>query len=557
MTEGESPDAPEGEFTDWILNNPIPKVVSRVTAIRAVAPSQAIRDLQTFALKRKIRDLNELETARDGAGNFDRLDATVVLALAALTRPVEDAAELAIGRWIKEAGIDPAQAPLTESIVHEITAQRTVPGVADFIRVCSLHYQGRVVEKALRAFIGIRSGRTDLDKALLYIALKDKQCDDDAATLLRLSLDGASRKVRETGADGATEISGIVGAVHHLSPSEKIVETWVDAEMDATREAQSTIELVADLLIGEPTGARPLAEHIGRGSNWKADSLSDLGKILIRRSPACFATVCEYMATRIDRRELAEIIARWCKSSELSGTLESLLAQIVASGHLRHDGSRDPRAIEFLEALDDTLRREPKRCRKLLRIAVAKHVAGRPGRDVAKLLGQVEGRRDLKRTAKVVNERLVDRLFRSEIPAADFVDYVSGLQVLKRSSSLTFWIAREFSDPRGPDRALKNTAATVGEVAARLCDKKLSLDEVAFDLLERFLENEQVVTAEAAATIVEQVQALNPQMRADPRWKSLFGATVGRWADAANREKVIAAFRDFRTEREAIIHLVQ
>jgi hypothetical protein len=39
----------------------------------------------------------------------------------------------------------------------------------------------------------------------------------------------------------------------------------------------------------------------------------------------------------------------------------------------------------------------------------------------------------------------------------------------------------------------------VGEIAARLYDKELNLDEVAFYLLERFMENEQVATAEHAS----------------------------------------------------------
>jgi hypothetical protein len=555
MNQGEAPEAPEGEITEWILNNPIPRVVSRVTATRAVAPAKAIRALQTFALKREIRDLNELETDNGSAGHFGRLDATIVLALAALTRPVEEAAELAIGRWVKEAGIDPARTPLTDSIVHDVTAQRTISEVADFIRVCSQHHQAMVVEKALQSFARMESGRSDLDKALLYIALNDKQCGDEAATLLRLSLEGASRRVKQAGADGAVEINDIVGALHHLSPLGKIVETWIDNEMDRTQEAQETVDLVADLLVGEPVGAKSLAEHVGRWSGWHAGSLSDLCRNLIKRSPAHCAALCDYIATRTSRSELAQIIDCWYKSSELSGTLERMLTQIVASG----EDPGCPRDSKSLEELYNTypLREAPKRCRNMLRIAVAKHVAGRRGKDIAKLLGQVEGRGDLRRTAEIVNERLVDRLVKGEITAADFVDYVSGLQRLKSSPTLTFLVVREFSDPKGAGRALANTAATVGEVAARLYDRKLNLDGIAFDLLERFLENEQVVTAEAAATIVEQVETFNSEMRADARWKSLFGATVGRWADARNREKVIAAFRDFREERDAIIHSVQ
>jgi hypothetical protein len=563
MTEGKVPDttegapeASEGELTDWITTRPVPDVVDRVTAIRALVPATAIRTLQTFALKRPIDDLNELDPDNEIAGHFSRLDATIVLALAALARPVEDAAKLAIGRWTKEATLDRAATRLiTDSIVHDVTAQRTVPEVAKFIRVCRQDNHDELVQDTLRVFAGTGSGRTDLDRSLLHIALKDEQCDGDADELLRLSLHGASARVVAAGADGTVEVNGIVGALHHLSPSMKILETWVDAEMDATRESEETINLVANLLVGEPTGAKSLAEHVG--GNWSADSLGDLCKNLIGRSPARFATICEYMATRTERKDLAEIITCWYKAPVLSGTLDGLLARIVASGDARHDGSRNPRSSEFIEALDDTLRRAPQRCRAMLRIAVAKHVADRSGEDIARLLGRVEGPRDLKHTAEEVNEHLVDRVFNGEIPATDFIDYIKGLQGLKRPSSLTFLAVRELSDPKGPDRALEKTAATVGEIVAGLFDKKLDLDKVAFELLERFLENEQAVTANAAVTIVDQVRTRNDEMRADPRWKSLFGATVGRWADVDNREKVITAFGRFSKEGDAITQSMQ
>jgi hypothetical protein len=83
----------ESGLYDWVVTSDIPTVVERMQAIREgqpgvldPRPAQAIRILQTFALRRPIDDLLRL-VETEGTGGFASLDATAVLALAALTRP--------------------------------------------------------------------------------------------------------------------------------------------------------------------------------------------------------------------------------------------------------------------------------------------------------------------------------------------------------------------------------------------------------------------------------------------------------------------------------------
>ena len=205
----------ESGLYDWVVTSDIPTVVNRIRAIREgqpgvldPQPAKAIQVLQTFALRRPIDDLLRLAETEETEG-FAPWDATAVLALAALTRPVKEAARLAIEHWTMESR-DATRAPLTDSIVHDVTAQRTVQEVAVFIRVCRREGPPDLVSKALRAFVMMTSGRTSLDKALLYIALRDELCTEDAAELLWLTLSRAH--------DGGSCALGIMGHAAQYGP---------------------------------------------------------------------------------------------------------------------------------------------------------------------------------------------------------------------------------------------------------------------------------------------------------------------------------------------------
>jgi hypothetical protein len=545
----------------WVVTEDISEIVDRIQAIRGGSqgqadpePASAMQILQTFALRRPIEDLLRLEPETEGGGGFSALDAAAVLALAALTRPVDQAADLAIGQWTAETakevkrGEEP-RSPVTDSIVHDVTAQRTVPEVAVFIRVCRRRGSVKLVGKTLNAFVMATSGRTNFDKALLYIALREEQCAKDAAQLLRLALEEAGKQASAGMTHGAQDRVGIVGALRHLSPSEAIVEDWIEQEMTVARREPVVVALVANLLVGEPDGGKRLAEHVGR--NWKPRRLIDLCENLAKRSPICFILVRGYAAARPDKDSLAEIIQFWHRSEGLTGTLRKLLDDIVASG-----ADCGPRPVDFLEDLHQTLQNDkaPDRCRKELRIAVAAHVRGRTGAEVASLLGQV-GRRELRRAAQTVNAQLVGLLLASEIAAEMFIDYVKGLQELTEASTLTFWALRELSDPTASEYAPEKTASALGGIAARLYAEGLA--EIGFDLLERCLENEQWLDAEDAAAIVARVRL--GAMPEDERWGPLLSATVGRWAETRHREGVVAALRrdSFDKDAEAVIHSVQ
>lgn len=89
--------------------------------------AMAMRALYAFALRRPVDELVEL------AHHFDPRDGVMLMATAALSRPVGEAAELAVMQQEAESGSE--RAPITASIVHDVACQRTAFDVAVFVRV--------------------------------------------------------------------------------------------------------------------------------------------------------------------------------------------------------------------------------------------------------------------------------------------------------------------------------------------------------------------------------------------------------------------------------------
>ena len=536
-----------------------------------------MRLLGTFARHRDIEHLLELLPETEDTAGFAPLDATAVLNLAALTRPVEEAATLAIELWTMESGRRGTPPRLTDSIVHDVTAQRIVPEVAVFIAECRRRGQADLASKAVVAFALTSSGRTNFDQAMLYVSLSAGGCPEEAAALLRLIAARAEAEAAQPAAGPAGQV-GIVAALHHLSPSETIVEDWVDGQMERADQEAATVALVASLLIAERDGDRELARHVG--GSWEPHRLIDLCEDLsgrahghpgrrlavlgspaqdrdriAGRAQACLALVRGHAAARSDK-ELVEIIRLWHKSGELTGTLRDLLADIVAGGA----DSPAPRPIEFLDSLQRRLkrRRVPGRCRAELRFAAAVQLDGREtGAEVATLLGRV-GRRELRHAAQAINRQLTADLISSqpdierEAQVEKFVDYVHGLQDLPRAAALTFLALRALSDP-GAGQA--PSGWVVADIAARAYAGIRA--DIGFDLLERCLENEQWLSDKDAADIITRVRL--GAMHDDKRWYPLLSATVGRWADARRRDGVVAALRRLPhgADADAIIRSVQ
>jgi hypothetical protein len=545
-----------------VLDNqtPIAEFAAQIKQIRVgdprhpPAPANTMATLRIFAQQRPLTDLLQLWPASEETGGFAPLDAVAILTLAAVDRSAAEAAELTVELRRAERG----RSGLTESIIHDLTAQRTVPGVAEFIAECKRRERADLVQEALTAFVKSAS-RVSLDKALLYFELLRFRCDSEAQALLAdtLSDEGARPSAADRGGHqrplvGVVGQVGIVGALRHLSPSQTIVEEWIDERMEASANWRDTADLVANLLGNEPNGDRLLAQHVAR--TWDPAPLIRLCEVLAgpaHRASQGLRLVRQYAATR-GWSSLAGIIGPWYQSRELSGSFSQLIDEIVQGG----EDSPAPRPIYFLDNVAAALDQPgvPAKCRSELLVAAATYLTGRPGADVAELLRRV-GRADRRRAAQSINAQIAQGLATAEVETGLFIEYLNQLRTLPDSLTLIFWAVRELTDPIAADRRML-AGRQIGGIAVRIYAD--GLDDAGFDLLERYLENEQAVTATDAADIVAQV-CTSKEMHDDTRWDELLGATIGRWADTSRLDEVKAEFRkrDYLREAEAVMSLFQ
>jgi hypothetical protein len=530
----------------WVTTGRVDDFVKRMKAMRegetpaTALPATAIRALHAFAVKRPIAELIESSVF------FDYRDAVNVLATAALCRNVKQAAELARGQWDAERASGREGTPLTDGIIHDVACQRTALDVAVFIRECRRAGESELVDKTLRVFARLSSGRTNLDKALLYIALCDEKCEQEAAELLRRTLAAIDEHGSAQASDtDPVELHDLVGALHQLSPSERILEKWIDGELSFPERVPRTRQLVGRLIVSRPDGPDTLIEHVGRRWQWR-DLVEVCGQ-LSRHYPKKCAAVRQHAASRTEVKELAEIIIAWQQSEPLVKTTKDLLADIVATGTER----AGPRSLADLDGLHIVLRnfKAHPQCDRLLRIAAALHIDGRTADDLVTLLSKVEQRRDRQRVAQTIGERLAARVLETGADTDLFVEYVGKLRSAGYSEAV-YSARRELADPSGSDQSLEQSAALIAEVADRLYRKDLADD--GWDLLERYMENEQRVTPQDVAVVVARLCDI--KMDEKDRY-FLLRATVGRWSDVRRRDEAVAELQraGFRAEAAAVI----
>ncbi|MCL8013113.1 hypothetical protein [Streptomyces sp. AS02] len=511
----------------WVSRIEVPQFVGILSRMRQEQRgAMAMRALHAFALRRPVDELVEL------AHHFDRRDAVMLMATAALSRPVGEAAELAVMQQEAESGSE--RAPITASIVHDVACQRTAFDVAVFVRVLEERQSG-LAKRTVKVFAGAGSGRTNLDKALLHTALRDEGCHREADRLLGLTL----RTIADgpPGTSGASEdgeeIADLAGAFQHLSPAVRVLERWVEERLNASdaTEVERTRRLVARLIARRGTGHDALAEHIGRTTQPR--HLVKLCAMLAKdeASPAKCALVRRYAAGHKSVQELAVLVASWHRDPVLTRGTRDLLADIVAGPS---DSGSAPRTLEELRQLDEWLPLEDAapECSRLLRHAAAIRVEGRSGADLVALLGRVERSRDRTRAALEAGRRLAVAVMQPDADRDRFVDCLRALHDTRHTVAVRA-ACRELSDPASPGAV---DAALVADVAGRL--HRAGLDHVAWTLLERFLENEQLVTRADVVEVVGQVLELPL-----PDAELLLRATVGRWSDVGHRDNTVAALR--------------
>ncbi|MFF4251535.1 hypothetical protein ACFY1L_10025 [Streptomyces sp. NPDC001663] len=540
-SEGESGGAWSVGY-EWVTTCSVQIFKRRVEAIREGTPgvsdprpATAIRALHAFALKRSVDEL--IVSARQ----FDDRDAINMLATAALSRNILQAAELAIKQWDAEQESDARPLRLTDGIIHDIACQRTVLDVAVFIRECRRVGRREMVDRTVRMFTTPSSGRTNLDKALLYIALRDESCAEEAAELLRLTLFSITENGSTVASDTVPrEFQDLAGALHQLSPSERILEEWIDAQLRLEDHVHDTRRIIAQLIASGTDGRDTLVEHVGRRRKHY-----DIVEICDELTKSPLAEKCvqvrQHAALRDNLEELAEIVRAWHESQALTRTTKDLLADIVAKGDA---GPRSPRELERLNTVLGNVNAAPE-CRRLLRIAAAVHTDGRSGADLVALLGRIEGTRDRNRAAQTIAQRLAVRVLEQGADARLFVDYVTGLRGTGRAEAV-YLACKELADPPDSVRPPAGSGAVVAEIAARLYDA--GLDRDGWDLLERCLENEQRMAPDEVAAVVERLGGCT--MTEDDR-RFLLRATVGRWSDAHRREATVGELRAGGFDAEA------
>lgn len=539
---------------DWVLTDAVPDVVNRMMAMRRGAPAEgleprpaaAMRILHTFALRRDISDLLECTE------HFARLDALAILATAALSRPVEEAAVLALRQWDRESADGSRRTRLTDGIVHDVASQRTTTDVAAFIKKCRESPEAGLGDQTLRVFVGDDSGRTNLDKARLYILLHDDGCRTEAADLLKLTFLRAGKQALAAMAGGDSELGDLVDGLHHLSPSEPVMEEWIRDAMEDPLNRDATVELVANLLVSAPGQVASLAAYVGR--DWNHSDLTAVCERLYKVAPETSDAVRRRFAARQDFRFLAEVIRTWYKNPVLTRTTEDLIAAVVTRGGDHPDGPHTKVDIDRIAASLKACGAPPE-CVAMLRATAAVHIEERSGTEVAELLHCVENGKARQQVAQAIGTRMADVILRSRTEADQilFVDYLKALQEREDGDS-AYWALRQLPESAEGHPARENAAATIGEIAKRLY--AAHLDDAGFNLLERCLENEQWVSPKDVGVVMETMHksGMPEESRLD-----LLSATVGRWAELTRRgeAKDELVKRRFAEDADAVVQALR
>ncbi|MEV3859189.1 hypothetical protein AB0J38_33385 [Streptomyces sp. NPDC050095] len=517
----------------WVARVGVPQFVQILMRMRDEhREAMAMRALHAFALRRPVDELVEL------AHHFERRDAVMLMATAALSRPIGEAAQLAVLQH--EAEAYETRAPITASIVHDVACQRTAFDVAVFVRVLQ-PARPRLAERTVEVFAGAGSGRTNLDKALLHTALRDEGCQGAADRLLELTLETIARTPSDGTAGPGTkhaedgeEIADLAGAFQHLSPAGQILESWVEARLKASDATQVdlTRQLLAKLIARRGDGHDALAAHVGRTT--APLHVVKLCALLAgqENAPAKCALVRGHAAEHQAVQDLAALVAYWHKEPVLTSRTRDLLADIVTNPAAA-DGA--PRSLDELRQLDEwlPLYDASAECSRLLRHVAAVHVQGRTGQEIVSLLDWIERSRERTRAADEAGRHLAQALMKEGADRNWFVQCLYALHEARHAAAVES-ACRELSDP---SRGLHVDAALVADVAGRLY--RARLEKVSWDLFERFLENEQLVSPTDVVEVVAGVLALPL-----PQAELLLRATVGRWSDVGHRDQAVDELRD-------------
>lgn len=536
----------DGATSDEVLNTQelLDKAYARVAAVGADPFAAWITELRTLgqpaiavqALHAYGRITDGDLAALDGAleSNADRV---ILVAAAALHRTPEDAARLAI-----ETESD---GPIANAVVHDVLRQRTVPDVARFIRALHTFEAAGLVNETVKQFAANASGRSNLDKALLHVALlASPDLLGVADDLLWRTLGAIADLGR---APGPGQQDDLVAAFALLCPRSRVLETWFKLRLDGGENAEEALEQVALLLRGSRGPGR---DELLRALAADATpvKLQVLCESLIDSDHEANAAMLVRALARSEHIErIALFLERW-SWVQPSGEMTVRLIRWVLTPNGVDEA---PLGAAVVTGITDHLAVGHGRTmgEELLRHA-ATMVSHRPPAEIVVLLDHVPPRGGRKRRSAVavdVGRRLAEELLGYPAPTEDayVAWYAESLAALVEAgfddAARTSWhhLADEAISRRGAGITIAETAHQVRRLAAaagagdRLAD---GLRSVADRLLIRYLDQAQSITP---SDVVWVITGLRQRRYPSVNRAEVLRASVGRWQDRARVSEVI------------------
>ncbi|MEU0314219.1 hypothetical protein [Nocardioides sp. NPDC006273] len=546
----------DGAQTDEVLNTQklIDNAFARVAAQgvdRFVAwlaqlrtqgrPAIAVQALHAYG---RIADGDPAAAATSLDSAADRV---ILIAAAALHRPPEDAARLAI-----ETEHD---ASIAYAVIHDVLRQRTVPDIARFLRALHLLGATALVNDTVKQFAALSSGRSNLDKALLYVAL------DATPRLREISLDLLWRTLGAIGDLGRTPGPGqqhdLVAAFWALCPGGRVLEDWFKLRLDGRENSEEAREQVVLLLRGSrgPGRDRLVAALAADATptNLKriCETLMDEG------SEVEAALLVRALARSGHIERLGDFLDRWSWAQPSAETTRNLLHWVLTP----EGTDREPMGSAVVEGIVTYLADAHGRSLgEDLRRQAATLVRLRPPGEIVGLLDRVPsrvGRRGRSAVAADVGWRLAEDLLGYPTPTEEryvawYAECLAALEAAGFTDAVrTSWhhLADEAISRRGAGPTLAETAHRLRLAAPSASDERLGeLARTADRLLIRYLDQAQSVTP---TDIVGITTRLRLHRYPTASRAGVLRRSVGRWQDRARVDAVVETLVAAGQEEEA------
>ncbi|TQL69279.1 hypothetical protein FB381_3184 [Nocardioides albertanoniae] len=464
-------------------------------------------------------------------------DRVILIAAAALHRSPEDAARLAI-----ETEHDGS---IAYAVIHDVLRQRTVPDIARFLRALHLLGATELVNDTVKTFAATSSGRSNLDKAVLYVALNaSPRLQEIALDLLWRTLGAIGDRGR---APGHVQQQDLVAAFWELCPGGRVLEDWFKVRLDGSENAEEAREQVVVLLRGSRGPGR--------------DSL--LGALAGDATPMNLKRICETLMEEGDEAQAAMIVRalahsghierlgdfldRWSWAQPSSETTRKLLHWVLTP----EGTDREPMGSAVVEGVAGYLADvHGKPLGEDLRRQAATLVRLRPAEEIVGLLGHVPsrvGRRGRSAVAADVGWRLAEDLLVYPAPTEEayvawYAECLAALEAAGFADAVrTSWhhLADEAINRRG-------AGPTIAEAAHQL--RRNELTGTADRLLTRYLDQAQSVTP---SDIVGITTRLRLHRYPEASRAAVLRRSVGRWQDRARIDAVVETLVAAGQEEEA------